>query len=97
MVRISGARTSGTAFSMTVVHVSPEAAVGGALAPLQTGDRIRLLVHGKKMELSVDSAELERGQARHAQPSAWPGVVAVMTISMPLKSRRPTRAAISTG
>src|SRR6478752_1608596 len=42
MVRISDARMSGTAFGTIVLHVTPESAVGGPLAAVQTGDRIRL-------------------------------------------------------
>ena len=63
MVRISDARMSGTAFGTIVLNVSPEAAVGGALATLHTGNRIRLSVHDQKMEFSVDGAELKRRQA----------------------------------
>ena len=63
MVRISDARMSGTAFGTIVLHVSPEAAVGNAQAFLQPGNRIRLSVHDKKMEFSVDGAELKRRQA----------------------------------
>ena len=48
MVRISDARMSGTAFGTVVLHVSPEAAVGGPLALVRTGDRIRLSVRGRR-------------------------------------------------
>ena len=44
MVRISDARMSGTAFGSIVLHVAPEAAVGGPLAAVRDGDRIRLSV-----------------------------------------------------
>ena len=60
MVRISDARMSGTAFGTIVLHVSPESAVGGPLALVQTGDRIRLDVAGRKLELLVSDAELEK-------------------------------------
>lgn len=63
MVRISDARMSGTAFGTIVLHVSPEAAVGGTLALVQTGDRIRLSVRDKSIELLVDDAELARRRA----------------------------------
>ncbi|MHA6345380.1 dihydroxy-acid dehydratase [Roseivivax sp. CAU 1761] len=60
MVRISDARMSGTAFGTIVLHVSPEAAVGGPLALVRDGDRIRLSVKEKRLELLVEEAELER-------------------------------------
>ena len=60
MVRISDARMSGTAFGTIVLHMSPEAAVGGPLAVVQTGDRITLDVAARRLELLVDDAELQR-------------------------------------
>ncbi len=60
MVRISDARMSGTAFGTIVLHVSPESALGGPLARVQTGDRIRLDVPNRRLELLVDQAELDR-------------------------------------
>ena len=60
MVRISDARMSGTAYGTVVLHVSPEAAIGGPLALVQTGDRIRLSVRERKLELDVDAAVLAR-------------------------------------
>jgi dihydroxy-acid dehydratase len=58
MVRISDARMSGTAFGTIVLHISPEAAVGGPLALVRNGDRIRLSVERRRIELLVDDAEL---------------------------------------
>jgi len=70
MVRISDARMSGTAFGTIVLHVSPESAVGGPLALVRTGDRIRLSVKNKSIDLLVDEAELERRRAElPPQPS----------------------------
>ena len=60
MVRISDARMSGTAFGTVVLHIAPEAAVGGPLAIVQTGDRISLDVEGRRIELLIDDAELQR-------------------------------------
>ncbi|MFE2376693.1 IlvD/Edd family dehydratase [Streptomyces sp. NPDC059398] len=60
MVRISDARMSGTAFGACVLHVAPEAAVGGPLALVRTGDRVRLDVPGRRLDVLVDDAELER-------------------------------------
>jgi dihydroxy-acid dehydratase len=59
MVRISDARMSGTAFGTVVLHVTPESAVGGPLAIVQTGDRIRLDVEGRKIDLLVDEKEIK--------------------------------------
>jgi len=59
MVRISDARMSGTAYGTVVLHVSPEAAAGGPLALVRNGDRIRLSVARRTIDLLVDQAELE--------------------------------------
>lgn len=58
MVRISDARMSGTAYGTVVLHTSPEAADGGALAHVRNGDRITLDVAGRRLHLEVDEAEL---------------------------------------
>lgn len=63
MVRISDARMSGTAFGTIVLHVAPEAAAGGPLALVQSGDRIRLSVRERRLDLLVENEELNR---RHA-------------------------------
>jgi dihydroxy-acid dehydratase len=60
MVRISDARMSGTAFGTVVLHVAPEAAVGGPLAAVQNGDRIRLSVANKSLDLLVEDTEISR-------------------------------------
>lgn len=60
MVRISDARMSGSAYGTVVLHVSPEAALGGALALVRTGDPIELDVPRRRLELRVDEAELAR-------------------------------------
>ena len=60
MIRISDARMSGTAFGTIVLHVTPEASVGGPLAVIRTGDRIRLSVSERRIELLVSEEELER-------------------------------------
>ena len=65
MVRISDARMSGTAFGTIVLHVSPESAIGGPLALVRNGDRIRLSVSQRKLELLVDEAELARRRSAH--------------------------------
>ncbi|SSW72193.1 L-arabonate dehydratase [Achromobacter veterisilvae] len=63
MVRISDGRMSGTAAGTIVLHVTPEAAIGGPLAYVQNGDRIRLSVAGREISLLVDDAELARRAA----------------------------------
>jgi dihydroxy-acid dehydratase len=60
MVRISDARMSGTAFGTIVLHVTPEAAAGGPLALVRSGDRVRLSVKDRALDLLVDPAELAR-------------------------------------
>jgi dihydroxy-acid dehydratase len=60
MVRISDARMSGTAFGTIILHVTPEAAIGGPLALVQTGDRIALSVKNRSIDLLVDEAELTK-------------------------------------
>ena len=59
MVRISDARMSGTAFGAIVLHVTPESALGGPLALVKTGDRIKLDVPARRLELLVSDEELE--------------------------------------
>ena len=58
MVRISDARMSGTAFGTVVLHVSPDAASGGPLAAVRNGDRIRLSVKERHLDLLVPEPEL---------------------------------------
>jgi dihydroxy-acid dehydratase len=64
MVRISDARMSGTASGTIVLHVSPEAAIGGPLALVRNGDRIRLSVRERRIDLLVDEAELAKRKAQ---------------------------------
>jgi dihydroxy-acid dehydratase len=66
MVRISDARMSGTAFGTVVLHVTPDAASGGPLALVQTGDRIHLSVRERRLELLVEETELERRRSLFA-------------------------------
>lgn len=72
MVRISDARMSGTAFGTIVLHVAPEAAAGGPLALVRNGDRIRLSVRERRIELLVDEAELARRRAALPPPPPRP-------------------------
>ena len=68
MVRISDARMSGTAYGTVVLHVSPEAAVGGPLGLVRDGDIVELDVPAGRLELHVDDAELERRRAEFVPP-----------------------------
>jgi dihydroxy-acid dehydratase len=72
MVRISDARMSGTAFGSIVLHVTPESAVGGPLALVKNGDRIRLDVPARKLELLVGKAELEARRKKWKKPPLRP-------------------------
>lgn len=72
MVRISDARMSGTAAGTVVLHVAPEAAAGGPLALVQTGDTISLDVEARRLTLEVGEAELDARRARWRAP-VWDG------------------------
>ncbi|MEJ8821383.1 IlvD/Edd family dehydratase [Variovorax humicola] len=60
IVRISDGRMSGTAFGTIVLHVTPESAIGGPLAHVRNGDRIRLSVANREIALLVPDDEMER-------------------------------------
>jgi dihydroxy-acid dehydratase len=59
---------SGTAYGTVVLHVSPEAALGGPLALVRTGDRIRLSVRERRLDLDVNAAELARRKTEWRAP-----------------------------
>ena len=63
MVRISDARMSGTAYGTIVLHVAPEAAAGGPIGLVRSGDRIRLSVAKRSIDLHVDAKELAKRKA----------------------------------
>jgi dihydroxy-acid dehydratase len=71
MIRISDARMSGTAYGTIVLHVAPEAAMGGALALVQDGDEIELDVPNRTLTLHVDEAELERRRQQWRPPAPY--------------------------
>jgi dihydroxy-acid dehydratase len=71
MVRICDGRMSGTAYGTVVLHVTPEAAVGGPLALVQTGDAIILDVEHRRLDLDVPAPELARRQPRSATVSGY--------------------------
>jgi dihydroxy-acid dehydratase len=63
MIRISDARMSGTAYGTIVLHVTPDAASGGPLGLVRSGDRIRLSVKQRRIDLLVEDAELKARSA----------------------------------
>jgi L-arabonate dehydrase len=77
MVRISDARMSGTAYGTVVLHIAPEAAVGGLLALVKTGDLIELDVPERRLHLRVTDEEIARRRAgwRPPEPAATRGYV----------------------
>jgi dihydroxyacid dehydratase/phosphogluconate dehydratase len=73
MVRISDARMSGTAYGTVILHVSPEAAMGGLLALVRDGDMIELDVEGRRIVLDVDDAVLAERGAELREPRRHSG------------------------
>ena len=69
MVRVCDGRMSGTAYGTVVLHVAPEAAVGGPLALVRTGDRVALDVPARTLTLEVPDAELAARRARWQPPA----------------------------
>lgn len=68
MLRISDARMSGTSYGACVLHVAPEAHIGGPLALVRNGDRIRIDVPARSLTLLVDEAELAQRRAQWQAP-----------------------------
>jgi dihydroxy-acid dehydratase len=68
MIRVSDARMSGTAFGSIVLHVTPDCASGGPLGLVRNGDRIRLSVGARRIDLMVEDAELKQ-RAAAAKPA----------------------------
>jgi L-arabonate dehydrase len=68
MVRISDARMSGTSYGTVVLHTAPEAAVGGPLALVRTGDAITLDVTGRRLTLEISDTELEERRSAFSPP-----------------------------
>lgn len=69
MLRISDARMSGTSYGACILHVSPEAYIGGPLALVRTGDMISVDVAARTITLEVDDIELERRRAALTPPA----------------------------
>lgn len=70
MVRMSDCRMSGTAYGTVVLHIAPEAAAGGPLALVQSGDRVRLSLKDRRVDLLVPEDELARRRAAWTPPPA---------------------------
>ena len=71
---------SGTAFGTIVLHITPEAAAGGPLALVETGDRVRLSVKNRSLDLLVDDTTLAARRAKWAPPPkpgrGWDRIIA---------------------
>ncbi|HUN39832.1 MAG TPA: dihydroxy-acid dehydratase [Acetobacteraceae bacterium] len=80
MVRMSDCRMSGTAFGTIVLHITPEAAAGGPLSLVESGDRIRMSVARRSLDLLVDDAVIARRRAAWRSPErpsrGWDRIVA---------------------
>ncbi|MBV9191183.1 MAG: dihydroxy-acid dehydratase [Betaproteobacteria bacterium] len=72
MVRMSDARMSGTAYGTIVLHISPESAAGGPLALVKNGDRIRISVKKRSIDLLVPPEELQKRKAAWKPPVEMP-------------------------
>lgn len=70
ILRISDVRMSGTAFGTIVLHIAPESAIGGPLAAARSGDRIRLSVGDKRIDLLIDDREIATRCAERIRPKA---------------------------
>ncbi|AZO76656.1 MULTISPECIES: L-arabinonate dehydratase [unclassified Bosea (in: a-proteobacteria)] len=68
MLRVSDARMSGTSYGACILHVAPEAHIGGPLALVRSGDLIRVDVAARSIDLCVDAAELELRRATLTRP-----------------------------
>ena len=70
MVRLSDARMSGTSYGACILHAAPEAAIGGPLALVKTGDRVRVNVPERTLDMDVSAAELDERRAHWTPPRA---------------------------
>ena len=69
LLRLSDARMSGTSYGAVVLHIAPESAVGGPLALIATGDRIRLDVEARTLDVLLDDAELAQRRSAWTPPA----------------------------
>ena len=68
MVRISDSRMSGTSYGTVVLHAAPESAIGGPLAVIRDGDRIRLSVAERRLDLLISEQELAERLSQWTPP-----------------------------
>lgn len=68
MLRISDARMSGTSYGACILHVAPESHIGGPLALIKTGDIVSVDVPARRIDMEVETAELERRRAAWSPP-----------------------------
>ena len=94
--RISDARMSGTSYGTCVLHVAPEAPVGGPLALVRDGDLIELDVEARRLDLQVERRPSSRAAAPHWRAAEPPRHARLRRALRRSTSRRPTRAATST-
>ena len=73
MIRISDARMSGTSYGACILHVAPEAHIGGPLALVQNGDMIEVDIAARTLKLLVDEAELAKRKANWTPPQETAG------------------------
>ena len=92
MVRVCDGRMSGTAYGTVVLHVAPEAAAGGPLALVRTGDVIDLDVAARRLDVDVPADELARRTPNQATVTASPTPGAAGSACTSTTSSRPTRA-----
>lgn len=79
MVRVTDARMSGTSYGTVILHVAPEAAIGGPLALVKDGDLIELDVTARTLELKISDMEMSERQSRWVKPKSphlrgWPAL-----------------------
>lgn len=70
ILRISDSRMSGTSYGACVLHISPESAIGGPLAAVQTGDQVRLDVENRSLDVLIDEHEMNRRLRLFERPEA---------------------------
>ena len=69
IVRVSDARMSGTSFGTDVLHISPESAIGGPLAAVETGDEVELNVPERRIDICLEDNEIQRRLAERPTPN----------------------------
>lgn len=94
MLRISDARMSGTSYGACILHVAPEAFIGGPLALLKTGDIVRMDLEARMLDMLVAEEEIAARRAAWSRPR--PAMNAAGAICSSATSGKPIRAVTST-